>query len=80
MEQVSKKQNSIENIINQYLNLFFSVTGLTAIVTNNCTDKDPYFEKHLSWTDYINPCALLILYFYFAFETNRTLFKRVNFY
>ncbi len=55
-----------------------SITGLTAIVSSNCTDRDPYFQKHLSWTDYFNPCALLALYFYFAFETNQTLFRRVN--
>jgi hypothetical protein len=57
--------------------LILSITGLTAIVASNCTDREPYFEKDLSWSDYINPCALLILYFYFAFETNRSLFQRV---
>jgi len=59
---------------------FLSITGLTAIVESNCTDREPYLDKQLVWSDYVNPCALLLLYFYFAFETNRTLFQRgVNF-
>ncbi len=67
--------------MNILLLLFFiSITGLTAIVTSNCTDREPYLERNLAWTDYVNPCALLLLYFYFAFETNRTLFQQVNFY
>jgi glucan phosphoethanolaminetransferase (alkaline phosphatase superfamily) len=55
-----------------------SITGLTGIISSNCTERDPYLEKDLVWTDYVNPCALLLLYFYFAFETNRTLFQRVK--
>jgi hypothetical protein len=79
MEQV-KKIEKIFDKKNIYIVFFFiSITGLTAIVTSNCTDKNPYFERDLAWTDYINPCALLLLYFYFAFETNRTLFQRVKF-
>jgi hypothetical protein len=57
--------------------IFFSVTGLTAFVTMNCTDSEPYFSKNLVWSDYLNPCLLLLLYFYFAFE--KILFQRVNF-
>ncbi len=55
-----------------------SITGLTAIVTSNCTDSEPSVVINLAWSDYVNPCALLLLYFYFAFETNRTFFQRVN--
>ncbi|CAF1290556.1 unnamed protein product, partial [Rotaria sordida] len=62
----------------QPLSLWSNITGLTAIVISNCTDRDPYLEKKLPWTDYVNPCALLILYFYFAFETHRTRFQRVR--
>ena len=50
----------------------FSITGLTALVETNCTDREPYLEKHLPWSDYLNPCVLLILYFYLAFETSQT--------
>ncbi len=56
-----------------------SITGLTAIVRSNCSENEPSVETNLAWNDYINPCALLLLYFYFAFETNRTFFQRVNF-
>jgi subtilase family serine protease len=73
---------SKENKKEYYESIFefcFSITGLTAIVTKNCSDKDPYVEKNLAWTDYINPCVLLILYFYFTFETNQTFSQRVNF-
>jgi hypothetical protein len=59
--------------------LSFSITGLTAIVRSNCTENEPRVETNLAWSDYINPCALLLLYFYFAFETNRTFFHKVNF-
>ncbi|CAF2675030.1 unnamed protein product [Rotaria sp. Silwood2] len=62
----------------QPLSLWSNITGLTAIFINNCTNQEPYFEKKLIWTDYVNPCALLILYFYFAFETNQTLFHRIR--
>jgi hypothetical protein len=55
-----------------------SITGLTAIVRSNCTESEPRFETNLVWSDYVNPCALLLLYFYFTFETNRTLFHQVN--
>ena len=55
-----------------------SITGLTAIVTINCTASEPTVATNLAWSDYVNPCALLLLYFYFTFETNRTLFQRVN--
>ncbi len=56
-----------------------SITGLTAIVRNNCTQNEPRLETNLVWSDYVNPCILLLLYFYFAFETNRTYFHKVNF-
>jgi hypothetical protein len=56
-----------------------SITGLTAIVTSNCTENEPSLATNLAWNDYVNPCALLLLYFYFAFETNRTFFQRVNY-
>ncbi len=56
-----------------------SITGLTAIVQSNCSENEPSLQTNLVWSDYINPCALLLLYFYFAFETNRTFFHRVNF-
>ncbi|CAF1201689.1 unnamed protein product [Rotaria sp. Silwood1] len=62
----------------QPLSLWSNITGLTAIVINNCTNREPYLEKKLIWTDYVNPCAVLILYFYFAFETNQTLFQRIR--
>ena len=55
-----------------------SITGLTAIVRSNCSEPEPSIATNLAWSDYVNPCALLLLYFYFAFETNRTLFHRVN--
>ncbi|CAF0897645.1 unnamed protein product [Adineta ricciae] len=58
--------------------LWSNITGLTALVESNCTDREPYFERNLAWSDYVNPCALLLLYFYFAFETNRTLAHRVR--
>ncbi len=58
--------------------LINSLTGLTAIVRSNCTENEPYIQTNLAWSDYINPCALLLLYFYFAFETNRTYFHRVK--
>ncbi|CAF0821922.1 unnamed protein product [Adineta steineri] len=60
------------------LSLWSNITGLTAIVESNCTDREPYLERNLVWSDYINPCALLLLYFYFAFETNRTLFHQIR--
>lgn len=56
-----------------------SVTGLSAIVRSNCSESEPSIASNLAWSDYVNPCALLLLYFYFAFETNRTLFHRVIF-
>ncbi|CAF1085642.1 unnamed protein product [Adineta ricciae] len=58
------------------LSLWSNVTGLTAIVINNCTYSEPNVITNLVWSDYINPCAILLLYFYFAFETNRTLFGK----
>ncbi|CAF3646268.1 unnamed protein product [Rotaria sordida] len=59
------------------LSLWSNITGLTAIVIiNNCTENEPYVATNLAWNDYINPCAILLLYFYFAFETNRALFQR----
>lgn len=66
-------------IHNRMCVICFSITGLTAIVTTNCTDKEPFLQRKLTWTDYVNPCALLILYFYFAFETNRKLSQKVKF-
>ncbi|CAF1290006.1 unnamed protein product [Adineta steineri] len=58
------------------LSLWSNITGLTAIVINNCTENEPRVVTNLAWSDYINPCALLLLYFYFAFETNRTFFQQ----
>ncbi|CAF2332716.1 unnamed protein product [Rotaria sp. Silwood2] len=58
------------------LSLWSNITGLTAIVTNNCTSSEPYVATNLTWNDYVNPCAILLLYFYFAFETNRAFFQR----
>jgi hypothetical protein len=58
--------------------LINSITGLTAIVRNNCTENEPRIETNLAWSDYVNPCGILLLYSYFAFETNRTYFHRVN--
>ncbi len=60
--------------------LINSITGLTAIVRSNCTENEPQIETNLAWSDYVNPSALLLLYFYFAFETNRTFFQQVNFF
>lgn len=60
------------------LSLWSNLTGLTAIVTNNCSQREPIFNGNLSWSEYLNPCALLLLYFYFAFETNRTFFFKVK--
>jgi len=57
-----------------------SLTGLTALVRSNCSEAEPRVETNLIWSDYVNPCALLLLYFYFAFETNRTFFHQVNTY
>ena len=57
---------------------FSSLTGLTAIVSSNCSEREPILNTNLSWSEYLNPCALLLLYFYFAFETNRTLFHPVK--
>ncbi|CAF3472921.1 unnamed protein product [Rotaria socialis] len=60
------------------LSLWSNITGLTAIVTSNCTNTEPDLDRKLVWTDYVNPCAVLILYFYFAFETNQILSQRVR--
>ncbi|CAF3346333.1 unnamed protein product [Rotaria sp. Silwood1] len=58
------------------LSLWSNITGLTAIVTNNCTTSELYIATNLAWNDYVNPCAILLLYLYFAFETNRAFFQR----
>ncbi|CAF4702929.1 unnamed protein product [Rotaria sp. Silwood1] len=58
------------------LSLWSNITGLTAIVTNNCTTSELYVATNLAWNDYVNPCAILLLYLYFAFETNRAFFQR----
>jgi hypothetical protein len=56
---------------------FDSITGLTAIVTSTCTSSEPTMATSVALTDYVNPCAILLLYFYFALETTRTFFHRV---
>ena len=56
---------------------FDSITGLTAIVTSSCTKSEPTMATSVAFTDYINPCAILLLYFYFALETASTFFHRV---
>ncbi|CAF4115196.1 unnamed protein product [Rotaria sp. Silwood2] len=61
------------------LSLWSNVTGLISIVTHNCTRSEPYIAINLAWNDYINPCAILLLYFYFAFQTNETFFSTSKF-
>ena len=56
---------------------FNSITGLTAIVTSTCTQSEPTMAASVALTDYINPCAILMLYFYFALETTHTFSHRV---
>ena len=56
---------------------FHSITGLTAIVTSTCTQSEPTMASSVALTDYVNPCAILLLYLYFALETARTFFHRV---
>lgn len=56
---------------------FLSITGLMILVTTNPTDGELYFTKDLVWTDYANPCLLIILYFYLALKIRR--FQQVTF-
>ncbi len=54
-----------------------SIISFAAIVTSNSTTTEPYVNTTLAWSDYVNPCGLLLLYFHFSFEINRTHFERV---
>ncbi|CAF1213486.1 unnamed protein product [Rotaria magnacalcarata] len=56
--------------------LWSNITGLTAIVTTNCTKNEPNLATNLVWNDYANPGAITLLYFYLVFETDRALSRR----
>ncbi|CAF4296585.1 unnamed protein product [Rotaria socialis] len=56
--------------------LWSNITGLTAIVTTNCTKNEPNLATNLAWNDYVNPGAIMLLYFYLVFETDRALSRR----
>ncbi|CAF1149255.1 unnamed protein product, partial [Didymodactylos carnosus] len=56
--------------------LWTNITGFTALVTSNCSTNEPHLQYDLPWSDYVNPAVVLLLYFYYAFETSRTIFKR----
>ncbi|CAF4509747.1 unnamed protein product [Rotaria sp. Silwood1] len=53
-----------------------NITDLRTIVTSNCTENESHVVTNLAWNDYVNSCALWLLYFYFAFETNQSLFQQ----
>ncbi|CAF1434511.1 unnamed protein product, partial [Rotaria sordida] len=53
-----------------------NITDLRTIVTSNCTENESHVVTNLAWNDYVNSCTLWLLYFYFAFEPNQSLFQQ----